>query len=76
MEQRLIFTLRILLPSEQIQIAGYATPKKRGGRICNSDCRISRRSTDFNRRFPIQVVLMCGGMMGAIAVFILFKARK
>jgi hypothetical protein len=31
MEQRLIFTLRILLPSEQIQIAGYATPKKERG---------------------------------------------
>jgi LPXTG-motif cell wall-anchored protein len=26
--------------------------------------------------FPIQVLLVLGGMMGAIAIFILFKARK
>jgi hypothetical protein len=26
--------------------------------------------------FPIQVLLVLGGMMGAIAVFIRFKARK
>jgi hypothetical protein len=26
--------------------------------------------------FPIQVVLACDEMMGAIAVFVLFKARK
>ncbi|MDF2769688.1 MAG: hypothetical protein K0S91_2523, partial [Nitrososphaeraceae archaeon] len=26
--------------------------------------------------FPIQVLLVLGGMMGAVAVFVLLKARK
>jgi hypothetical protein len=64
-------------PSGQIQIAGYANAQQSGGAwsatVTNEAPAGAQTSSG---GFPIQVLLVLGGMMGAIAIFILFKARK
>jgi hypothetical protein len=64
-------------PSGQIQIAGYSDHRESGGAwysIVTSEAPEGVQTSTGG--FPIQVLLVLGGMMGAIAVFILFKARK
>jgi hypothetical protein len=64
-------------PSGQIQIAGYANQKQSGGSwYASVTTEAPAGAQTSSGGFPIQVLLVLGGMMGAIAVFILFKARK
>ncbi|MEM3160205.1 MAG: hypothetical protein QXJ74_05435 [Nitrososphaera sp.] len=65
-------------PSGQIQVAGFSNLD-----VSQADAEIASVSpeapegfTTATGGFPIQVLLILGGMMGAIAVFILWKARK
>ncbi len=65
-------------PSGQIQIAGFSNLD-----VSQPDAEIASVSADAPEGayaatggFPFQVLLILGGMMGAIAVFILWKARK
>jgi hypothetical protein len=60
-------------PSGQIQIAGFA--QLRGQFITASEDAPQGTNTATGG-FPLQVLLILGGMMGAVAVFVLFKARK
>ena len=60
-------------PSGQIQIAGFA--QLRGEFVTVSEDAPQGTSTATGG-FPLQVLLILGGMMGAVAVFVLFKARK
>lgn len=60
-------------PSGQIQIAGFA--QLRGQFITVSEDAPQGTNTATGG-FPLQVLLILGGMMGAVAVFVLFKARK
>lgn len=64
-------------PSGQIQIAGYSNARESGGAwysIVTAEAPEGAQTSTGG--FPIQVLLVLGGMMGAIAIFILFKARK
>ena len=64
-------------PSGQIQIAGYSSAQESGGTwhaVVSSEAPEGVQTSTGG--FPIQVLLVLGGMMGAIAIFILFKARK
>jgi hypothetical protein len=64
-------------PSGQIQIAGYSDARESGGAwysIVTAEAPQGAQTSTGG--FPIQVLLVLGGMMGAIAIFILFKARK
>jgi hypothetical protein len=64
-------------PSGQITIAGYANQQENQGvefAVVTSDAPEGVQTSTGG--FPIQVLLIFGGMMGAIAIFILFKARK
>ncbi len=64
-------------PSGQITIAGYSSHEQSGGTwhaIVTSEAPEGVQTSTGG--FPIQVLLVLGGMMGAIAIFILFKARK
>jgi hypothetical protein len=64
-------------PSGQIQIAGYANHQQSGGAwFATVTDEAPAGAQTSSGGFPIQVLLVLGGMMGAIAVFILFKARK
>jgi hypothetical protein len=64
-------------PSGQIQIIGYANAKESGGAWSATVTSEAPEGVQTSTGgFPIQVLLVLGGMMGAIAVFILFKARK
>jgi hypothetical protein len=64
-------------PSGQIQVAGYANAKESGGTWSATVTSEAPEGVQTSTGgFPIQVLLVLGGMMGAIAVFILFKARK
>jgi hypothetical protein len=65
-------------PSGQIQIAGFSNVD-----VTQADAEFSVVTKETPEGvqqatggFPIQVLLVFGGMMGAIAVFILLKARK
>ena len=65
-------------PSGQIQIAGFAKidvsqPNTEFAAVTKN---APEGTTTATGGFPIQVLLVLGGMMGAIAVFILWKARK
>jgi len=61
-------------PNAQIEIAGFTSIEQAG------DHKIIRVSMDNPQAlipdFTIQVMLILGGMMGAVAVFVLVKARK
>ncbi|MGZ5547175.1 MAG: hypothetical protein ACXWFZ_04420 [Nitrososphaeraceae archaeon] len=64
-------------PSAQIQIAGFAQIKK----ISNAEIAfVSPKGPSGTATatggFPIQVLLILGGMMGAVAILVLIKARK
>ncbi|HEX7142704.1 MAG TPA: hypothetical protein VF222_09530, partial [Nitrososphaeraceae archaeon] len=64
-------------PSAQIQIAGFAQIKK----ISNSEIAfVSPKGPSGTATatggFPLQVLLILGGMMGAVAILVLIKARK
>lgn len=64
-------------PSGQITIAGYADHQEHEGTefaIVTAEAPAGVQTSTGG--FPIQVLLVLGGMMGAIAIFILFKARK
>lgn len=64
-------------PSGQLTIAGYASEQENQGAefaIVTTDAPEGYQPATGG--FPIQVLLVFGGMMGAIAIFILFKARK
>ena len=64
-------------PSGQIQIAGYSSAQESGGAwhaVVTAEAPEGVQTSTGG--FPIQVLLVLGGMMGAIAIFILFKARK
>jgi hypothetical protein len=64
-------------PSAQLQIAGFAKIQKSGN---NELAFVSTQAPAGNvtatGSFPLQVLLVFGGMMGAVAVFVLVKARK
>jgi hypothetical protein len=64
-------------PSAQIQIGGFAQIKK----INNAEIAFvsptgPSGTTTATGGFPIQVLLILGGMMGAVAILVLIKARK
>jgi hypothetical protein len=64
-------------PSGQIQIAGYSDHRESNGAwysVVTAEAPEGVQTSTGG--FPIQVLLVLGGMMGAIAIFILFKARK
>jgi hypothetical protein len=64
-------------PSGQLTIAGYSKLQGSQGSefaIVTSEAPADAQTSTGG--FPIQVLLVFGGMMGAIAIFILFKARK
>ncbi|HZC89048.1 MAG TPA: hypothetical protein VE199_05460 [Nitrososphaera sp.] len=64
-------------PSAQITIAGYSKLQgQAGGEYAVVTPQAPEGVQTSSGGFPIQVLLVFGGMMGAIAVFILFKARK
>jgi hypothetical protein len=64
-------------PSGQIQIVGYANQQESGGAwYATVTSEAPEGAQTSSGGFPIQVLLVLGGMMGAIAIFILFKARK
>lgn len=64
-------------PSGQITIAGYADEQENEGAefaVVSADAPEGVQTSTGD--FPITVLLVFGGMMGAIAIVILFKARK
>lgn len=64
-------------PSGQLTIAGYANEQENSGTefaIVTTDAPEGVQTATGG--FPIQVLLVFGGMMGAISIFILIKARK
>ena len=64
-------------PSGQIQIAGYSNAQESGGSwvaVVTSEAPEGAQTSSGG--FPIQVLLVLGGMMGAVAIFVLLKARK
>jgi hypothetical protein len=64
-------------PSAQITIAGYANSQgNEGSEFAIVTAEAPAGAQTSSGGFPIQVLLVLGGMMGAIAIFILFKARK
>jgi hypothetical protein len=64
-------------PSGQIQIAGFSTIQSgAGGDFALVTQEAPEGVQQATGNFPLTVLLVLGGMMGAIAVFILFKARK
>jgi hypothetical protein len=64
-------------PSAQITVAGYLDVKgERGQEFGVVAADAPAGAVTSSGGFPIQVLLVLGGMMGAIAIFVLFKARK
>ena len=66
-------------PSGQIQVAGFSNNDKDAPEDAEFAIVTKETPPDVQTAtggFPIQVLLVFGGMMGAIAVFILLKARK
>ena len=64
-------------PSGQITIEGYSKlQSNQGQEYAIVTAQAPPDATTSSGSFPIQVLLVFGGMMGAIAIFILFKARK
>lgn len=64
-------------PNGQMTIAGYSAVQESGGSefaVVTLEAPAGVQTSTGG--FPIQVLLVFGGMMGAIAIFILFKARK
>lgn len=63
-------------PSGQIQISGFSKLDESAGNFAVVSKEAPPGVQQATGSFPMQVLLVLGGMMGAIAVFILFKARK
>jgi hypothetical protein len=64
-------------PSSQIQLTGFARiAQAGGGELAFVTSQAPAGTTTATGGFPIQVLLILGGMMGAVAVFVLLKARK
>ena len=64
-------------PSGQIQIAGFSRIEKSGdSELAFVTAQAPEGTVTSTGGFPIQVLLVLGGMMGAVAVFVLLKTRK
>jgi hypothetical protein len=64
-------------PSGQIQIAGFSRIQKSGdNELAFVTAQAPEGTATATGGFPIQVLLVLGGMMGAVAVFVLLKTRK
>jgi hypothetical protein len=64
-------------PSGQITIAGYANHQEnQGAEFAIVTVEAPAGIQTSTGGFPIQVLLVLGGMMGAVAIFVLLKARK
>jgi hypothetical protein len=64
-------------PSGQIQIAGFASVSKSGNsEIAFVTENAPEGTTTATGGFPLQVLLILSGMMAAVSVFVLWKARK
>jgi hypothetical protein len=64
-------------PSGQITIAGYAEDREtEGTEFALVSAEAPAGAATATGGFPIQVLLVLGGMMGAVAIFVLLKARK
>jgi hypothetical protein len=65
-------------PSAQIQIAGFSKTQKsaNGGDVAYVSAQAPAGTVTATGGFPTQVLLVFGGMMGGIAVFVLFKSRS
>ena len=65
-------------PSGQVQIAGFSKidVSQPAAEVASVSVEAPAGASTATGGFPIQVLLVFGGMMGAIAIFILFKARK
>jgi len=64
-------------PSGQVTIAGYSSLQgSESSEFAVVTDQAPAGVQTSSGGFPIQVLLVFGGMMGAIAIFILFKARK
>jgi hypothetical protein len=64
-------------PSAQIQIAGFAQVRSTpSGEFVAVTEDAPQGTSTATGGFPIQVLLVLGGMMAAVAVFVLLKARK
>ena len=64
-------------PSGQIQLTGFARiAQAGGGELAFVTSQAPAGTATATGGFPIQVLLILGGMMGAVAVFVLLKARK
>jgi hypothetical protein len=65
-------------PSGQIQISGFSKVdvSQPEAEVASVSVEAPAGASTATGGFPIQVLLVFGGMMGAIAIFILIKARK
>jgi hypothetical protein len=65
-------------PSAQIQIAGFSKTQKsaNGGDVAYVSAQAPAGTVTATGGFPTEVLLVFGGMMGGIAVFVLFKSRS
>jgi hypothetical protein len=64
-------------PSGQVQIGGFATVSKSGNsEIAFVTENAPEGTTTATGGFPLQVLLILAGMMAAVSVFVLWKARK
>ena len=64
-------------PSGQVQIGGFATVSKNGNsEIAFVTENAPEGTTTATGGFPLQVLLILAGMMAAVSVFVLWKARK
>ena len=63
--------------SAQIQIPGFSKTQKTGNsEVAYVTTQAPQGTVTATGGFPIQVLLVFGGMMGAVAVFVLIKTRK
>jgi hypothetical protein len=63
--------------SAQLQIAGFSKIQKSGNsELAFVSAQAPEGTVTATGGFPLQVLLVLGGMMGAVAVFVLVKARK
>ena len=64
-------------PSAQLQIAGFSRIQKSGNtELAFVSTQAPEGTVTATGGFPLQVLLVLGGMMGAVAIFVLVKARK
>jgi hypothetical protein len=63
--------------SAQLQIAGFSRIQKSGNtELAFVSTQAPEGTATATGGFPLQVLLVLGGMMGAVAIFVLVKARK